>query len=215
LLVTDQAVDLKNFPETLEHVLARTRPETDLYVFSNVSMDTLDYTGPEVNLGSKGVLLGLGSPVRDLPRQFIAPDPPRGMRGGGAFCPGCLVVGGPSWSEEPEAAARFASHPALADWPMVVLTDDPARALASPINFLWTTFTRFEPAADIHAAGVEVKRHHLSYTSPLVIDARVKPPYPDELFCDPDTAELVTRRWLEYFPDGKVEMGDSDRGHLD
>ena len=54
LLVTDRAVDLKDFPRTLEHVLERTRPETDLYVFSNVSMDTLDYTGPEVNLGSKG-----------------------------------------------------------------------------------------------------------------------------------------------------------------
>jgi 3-polyprenyl-4-hydroxybenzoate decarboxylase len=125
------------------------------------------------------------------------------------------VVGGPSWSAEPGAAARFANHPGFAEWPLVVLTDDPERALASPINFLWTTFTRFEPAADIHAARVEVKRHHLSYTSPLVIDARMKPPYPDELFCDPDTADLVTRRWHEYFPDGGVEMGDSDRGHLD
>ena len=27
-------------------------------------------------------------------------------------------------------------------------------------------------------------------------------------------AALVTRRWREYFPSG-VEMGDSDRGHLD
>ena len=49
LLVTDRDVDLRDFPRTLEHVLARTNPETDLYVFSNVSMDTLDYTGPEVN----------------------------------------------------------------------------------------------------------------------------------------------------------------------
>ena len=60
LLVTDQAVDLKDFPATLEHILARTHPETDLYVFSNLSMDTLDYSGPEVNKGSKGVWLGLG-----------------------------------------------------------------------------------------------------------------------------------------------------------
>ena len=69
--------------------------------------------------------------------------------------------------------------------------------------------------ADIHAASTEVKRHHLSYTSPIVIDARVKPPYPDELFCDSDTAALVTRRWGEYFAGGGVEMGDSDKGHLD
>jgi hypothetical protein len=25
----------------------------------------------------------------------------------------------------------------------------------------------------------------------------------------------VNDRWKEYFPDGKVEMGDSDMGHLD
>ncbi len=215
LLVTDREVDLRDFPRTLEHVLERTRPETDLYVFSNLSMDTLDYTGPEVNLGSKGVLLGLGDPVRGLPREFEATEMPHGVTEVLPFCGGCLVVGGPSWREEPEAASRLARHLAFTDWPLVVLTDEPQRAAASSVNFLWTTFTRFEPAADIHAASTEVKRHHLSYTSPIVIDARVKPPYPDELFCDPDTAALVTRRWSEYFPGGGVEMGDSDKGHLD
>ena len=33
-------------------------------------MDTLDYTGPAVNEGSKGVWLGLGDPVRELPRRL-------------------------------------------------------------------------------------------------------------------------------------------------
>ena len=72
LLLTDRLVDLKDFRATLEHVLARTNPQTDLYVFSNLSMDTLDYTGPVVNEGSKGVWLGLGDPVRELPREFRA-----------------------------------------------------------------------------------------------------------------------------------------------
>jgi 3-polyprenyl-4-hydroxybenzoate decarboxylase len=48
----------------LEHVLERFRPETDLFVFSNVSMDTLDYTSGKVNEGSKAIMLGLGEPVR-------------------------------------------------------------------------------------------------------------------------------------------------------
>ena len=74
ILLTDRVVDLKDFRATLEHVLARTNPQTDLYVFSNLSMDTLDYTGPVVNEGSKGVWLGLGDPVRELPRQFCAVD---------------------------------------------------------------------------------------------------------------------------------------------
>jgi len=215
LLVTDQPVDLKDFRATLEHVLARTNPETDLYVFSNLSMDTLDYTGPAVNLGSKGVWLGLGDPVRDLPGEFSASELPRGIRDVRVFCRGCLVVGGPSSSDDPTAAARIAAHDAFTDWPLVVLTDEPARAARSAMNFLWTTFTRFEPAADIYAASTRVARNHLVRTPPIVIDARLAPSFPAELSCDPDVAATVSDRWSQYFPDGGVEMGDAERGHLD
>jgi UbiD family decarboxylase len=215
LLVTDRAVDLKNFRATLEHVLARTRPETDLYVFANLSMDTLDYSGPEVNKGSKGVWLGLGEPVRELPRAFSAADLPRGTDDVRLFCGGCVVVNGPAYADEPDAAARIAAHPAFSGWPLVVLSDEPARAVRSEMNFLWTTFTRFEPAADIHAAATRIVRNHLSYSGPIVIDARMKPWYPREVSCRPDVAATVSARWREYFPSGGVEMGDSERGHLD
>ena len=96
-----------------------------------------------------------------------------------------------------------------------MVTDEPRRAAASPVNFLWTTVTRFEPAADLHAATVEVTRNHVAFGAPVVVDARVKPGFPDELFADPETAATVERRWREYFPGGGVEMGDSDRAHLD
>lgn len=214
LLVTDRPVDLHDGRAVLQHLLERTRPETDLYVLSNVSMDTLDYTGPEVNLGSKGIWLGLGDPVRTLPRQFSAAELPSGTGQVEVFCAGCVVVDAPTWAEDRDAAARIASHPSFRDWPLVVVSDEPGRAVASTVNFLWTTFTRFEPAADLHAAATRVARHHLSYTPPVVIDARVKPWYPGEVHCDPDTAARVTRRWSEYFPGGGVEMGDSERGHL-
>ena len=215
LLVVDRPVDLKDFRAVLTHVLERTRPETDLFVLSNLSMDTLDYTGPTVNEGSKGVWLGLGDPVRDLPRELDAETLPEGIDEVHVFCPGCLVVGGPAKIEDAGAAARFAAHPSFAGWPLIVVTDEPRRAAASPINFLWTTFTRFEPAADLHAARTEVTRNHVAYTAPIVLDARLHPGFPGELFCDPDVYETVNRRWTEYFPAGGVEMGDSDLGHLD
>jgi 4-hydroxybenzoate decarboxylase subunit C len=216
LLVTDERVDLKDFRRTLEHVLARTNPETDLYLFSNLSMDTLDYSGPAVNEGSKGVWLGVGPPVRELPRVFqprvVPPPEVTDVR---VFCAGCLVVGGPSYAADRDAGARIAAHPAFAGWPLLVLSDEPRRAAASPMNFLWTTFTRFEPAADVHAAATRVVRHHLSYTAPVLLDARLKPWFPKELACDPETAATVTRRWREYFPEGGVEMGNSESAHLD
>jgi UbiD family decarboxylase len=216
LLLTDRAVNLKDFRATLEHVLARTDPRADLYVFSNLSMDTLDYTGPTVNEGSKGVWLGLGDPVRELPRAFApAQPPPPEVTDVRVFCGGCLALQGPRYADDAAAASRLAAHPAFEGWPLVVLTDDAARATRSEMNFLWTTFTRFEPAADIHAAASRVVRHHVIYEPPVLIDARMKPWYPDELSCRPDVAAQVTARWNEYFPADRVEMGDAERGHLD
>ena len=214
LLVLDRQVDLRDFESTLQHVLARTRPETDLFVISNLSMDTLDYTGPSVNEGSKGVWLGLGEPIRDLPAEFAAAELPVGVREVEVFCPGCLVVGAAPKAEDPQAAARIATAEVFSDWPLVVVSDEPRRAAASSMNFLWTTFTRFEPAADIHAGATRVVRNHLAYSFPIVVDARCQPGFPEELFCDPETAARVTRRWREYFPHG-VEMGDSESAHLD
>jgi UbiD family decarboxylase len=214
LLLTDQHVDLRNFTATLEHLLARTHPETDLYVFSNLSMDTLDYTGPAVNQGSKGVWLGLGDPVRQLPRTFTG-TPPRGVTDVRVFCPGCLIIGAASRRDDPEAPSRVAADNVFREWPLLVISEEPARAAASAMNFLWTTFTRFEPAADIHAAERRIVRNHIAYSGPIAIDARLKPGFPKELVCDERTADTVTRRWKEYFPLRNVAMGDSDRASLD
>jgi UbiD family decarboxylase len=212
LLLTDRPVELRDFTKTLEHVLARARFETDLYVLGNLSMDTLDYTGPSVNEGSKGVLLGLGDAVRELPGVFSGALP-SGFRSAVPFCKGCLCVDGPGHAAEPGAPQRLAQAEALASWPLVVLCDDAAKTAQSPIRFLWTTFTRFEPAADLHSKAMRVVRHQPSYTAPIVIDARMKASYPKELFTDEATKRLVSRRWREYFPGG-ADMGDSDAANL-
>jgi UbiD family decarboxylase len=222
LLLTDRPVDLRDFRATLAHVLERTRVETDLFVFGNLSMDTLDYTGPRVNEGSKAVWIGLGDPVRELPRTLDSAAPlPAGLTEAHVFCPGCLVLGADPRLPRAgnpdcdESLRRIAADPAFAEWPLLVLSDEARRAAASPINFLWTTFTRCEPAADLHAAGARVVRNQVSYSAPVLLDARTKLGFPAELTSSPAVAEQVTRRWSEYFPRGGVAMGDAERGHLD
>lgn len=198
LLLTDAAIDLRDFPSVLEHILARARWESDFFIFANTSMDTLDYTSGKVNQGSKAILMGLGDPVRDLPREFHG-ELPTGISGAEVFCGGCLVVQGKSYDEDKHQAARLAHQSAFADWPLIVLHDD-AGIANSTTDFLWSTWTRFEPAGDIYTHEANVVRHHLSYRSPIVIDARKKPSLPDELVVRDDIAELVDRRWREYFP---------------
>ena len=198
LLLVDRPMDLTHFSKVFEYVLERADFRTDLYIFSNTSMDTLDYSGPKINHGSKGLLVGCGAPIRQLPREFHG-ELPRGVRKAVPFCCGCLVVEGSSFEAEPDLATRVAQASAFSQWPLVVLVDDCAKATRDESAFLWTTFTRFEPAADMYASKTEVARHHLSYTPPVVIDARMKPWYPPEVECDDKTQALVDKRWSEYF----------------
>src|ERR671926_205318 len=111
LLLTDTPQDLRDFPRLLEHVLARFRPETDLFIFSNVSMDTLDYTSGTVNRGSKAVMLGLGDAVRQLPREFKG-ELPGWIARAEVFCGGCLVLQGESFARDETLATRVAHETA-------------------------------------------------------------------------------------------------------
>jgi len=214
LMLSDQPVDLRDFPAFLSHILERVAPETDLYIFSDLSMDTLDYTGPEINRGSKGVLLGMGDARRKLGMDVPFSSHPGGVIDARIYCPGCLVVEAEPFSTDAGLPARLAKNSDLADWPLVVIVDDLAKTVGSDSAFLWTVFTRFEPAADLltgrRRGGDDIRR-----AFPFIIDARMKTSYPAELFCDEATAELVSRRWKEYFPGNTVQMGDSDRGNLD
>ena len=114
-------------------------------------MDSLDYAGPKVNEGSKGVLLGLGEAVRDLPSEFRGPLP-AGATAAAVFAPGALVVQGPAFEADRDFADRLAADPAVAAWPLVVLAEDAAATAKDTRAFLWRVFTRFEPAADVHGA---------------------------------------------------------------
>jgi UbiD family decarboxylase len=198
LILTDALIDLRDFRGLLEHVLARARWERDFFIFANTSMDTLDYTSGKINEGSKAILMGLGEAVRELPREFRG-ELPSGVAQAEVFCGGCLVLEGQPYRDEPGQGRRLAADLRLAEWPLVILHDDAAVAQSSP-DFLWSTWTRFEPAADIYTAEAEVVRHHLAYKHPIVIDARKKPSLPEELIVRDDIAKLVDGRWREYFP---------------
>ncbi|MDR0310336.1 MAG: UbiD family decarboxylase, partial [Acidobacteriota bacterium] len=53
LMLTDAPLDLRKFRPLLHHILERADFATDLFIFSPVSQDTLDYTGGKMNEGSK------------------------------------------------------------------------------------------------------------------------------------------------------------------
>lgn len=198
LMITDQPVDLANFSQLFEAVLERFDPRQDLFIFNKTSNDTLDYTGLRLNHGSKAVLAGVGEPIRQLPRTYEGGSI-AGIRDARPYCGGCLVVSGASFTEDPELPERLLKQAKaqLSGWPVIIVADD-ASVADKQSSFLWSVFTRFNPATDIYA-DAEVRHHHLSYELPLVIDARMKPGYPDELVPREDIVKLVDSRWKEYF----------------
>lgn len=168
-----------------------------MIVLGRTAMDTLDYTGPMVNKGSKALFLGVGEKRRELPTSFDSPLP-AGIVAARPFSPGCLVVAGKPYAEYEGQASAIAKESVFASWPLVVLVDDLEEATASTELFLWTVFTRFEPAGDLAARSMVTERFHVALEPPLVFDARMRPTYPEVMEVDRATRELVDRRWDEY-----------------
>ena len=201
LLLTDVPLDLKDFRTLLENVLARFEPESDLVIFHETSMDTLDYTGRRLNHGSKAVMLGLGERKRNLPGEYTQGQSqlPSGTHAAKVFCPGCLMLTGPRFEEKPEWAESIIqdlNFESFNEWPLIILVDDLDLATTAA-GFLWQVFTRFDPAHDIYAQS-ELRHHRIIYHGPIVIDARMKPDYPEEVIPLDETVKLVNHRWKEY-----------------
>lgn len=197
LMLTDQPIDLSRFDVLMETILERFKPGTDLFVFDETSHDTLDYTSGKLNHGSKAVMLGVGDPIRTLPSSYTE-GPIEEIGDARPYCRGCLLVSGAAYAAEPELPERLLRRLSErgTEWPLVILVDN-ASIAAQQKSFLWTVFTRFNPADDIYANS-DIRKHHFGYKLPIVIDARMKPGYPDELFPREDIVKLVDNRWNEY-----------------
>lgn len=200
LLITDGDIDITDFSKLWPHILERVHWDQDLFVFANVSQDTLDYTGPSVNKGSKAMLMGLGQKKRrDLPRSFSGALPPD-CKKPKVFLPGTMVVEGVPYAASPNLAMRIAECADLREWPCILLVDNTDNATCSMQEFLWTFFTRFEPAADIHGSSITVARFHVGLKPPIVFDCRMKPWYTDVLEVDAATKSLVDGKISRILP---------------
>jgi 4-hydroxy-3-polyprenylbenzoate decarboxylase len=185
----------------LAHLLARVDWRRDCHFHTETTIDTLDYSGHGFNAGSKLVVAARGPAVRPLPTQLPSGGIalPTGFRNLRVCLPGVVAVEGPGieprprleaendaaiWRSTAEApwahdvtrltAAIETRHP-LSEFPLIVVVDDADFAASSLENFLWLTFTRSNPAADVHGVGADIRHKHWGCRGPLVIDARLKP----------------------------------------
>jgi 4-hydroxy-3-polyprenylbenzoate decarboxylase len=95
--------------------------------------------------------------------------------------------------EDPDVARLCESlgEVPLPGFPLVTVVDDSDFAARNLGNWLWATFTRSDPANDVHGAGAFVERKHWGFRGPVVIDARLKPHMPPPLEEDPAVTKRV------------------------
>jgi 4-hydroxy-3-polyprenylbenzoate decarboxylase len=193
----DPSLDAHDIERFLKHVLERVDWRRDLHFQTETTIDTLDYSGSALNEGSKVVIAAVGPPRRELPRElppgFSLPTDldwqnPR------VALPGVLVVeSGPKSEDQGPLANELGPWTldlGLNAFPLIVLVDDSEFASRTLNNFLWVTFTRSNPAADVHGVGAFIEQKHWGCRGSLVIDARIKQHHAAPLVEDP----AVTRR---------------------
>jgi 4-hydroxy-3-polyprenylbenzoate decarboxylase len=195
-------LDIHDIPAFLRHVLERVDWRTDAHFQTATTIDTLDYSGTGLNEGSKVVVAAAGPARRELPATL--PDGfrlPPGFTEPRVCMPGILAIafeasGGrqpPDATED--AIVRFveAYRPTdpINSFPLVVLVDDSDFTSATLNNFLWVTFTRSNPAADIHGIDAGARQKHWGCDGSLIIDARIKPHHAPPLEEDKDVSRRV------------------------
>ncbi len=190
----DPQLDLHDIEAFFRHLLVRVDWRRDLHFQTRTTIDTLDYSGTGLNAGSKLVIAAAGAPRRELatetppaihlPPGFVAPT---------LALPGALVITAPRYENDAGAIITFLREArGFGDSILlVVLVDDCEFTARTLNNFLWVTFTRSNPAADVQGFGEFLDQKHWGCTGPLVIDARIKPRHAPPLVEDPKVTARV------------------------
>jgi 4-hydroxy-3-polyprenylbenzoate decarboxylase len=189
-------LDIYDVPAFFRHWLERIDWTSDLHFHTRTTIDTLDYSGHGLNQGSKVVMAAAGAKRTELPHELGSgirlPD---GFADPRLALPGILVVQGPKFDPDGDQLRTFclsgsSEHPIRA-FPLIVVVDDSAFTARNLRNFLWVTFTRSNPAADIEGIDSFVDQKHWGCRGPLVIDARIKPQHAPPLLDDPEIERRV------------------------
>jgi 4-hydroxy-3-polyprenylbenzoate decarboxylase len=197
LFIANQADDpklsLHDIPAFFRHILERADWTRDLHFQTETTIDTLDYSGSSLNAGSKVVIAAAGPPrfklATEIPSNLQLAD---GFKNPRLVLPGVVAIEGPKFTDSahPQSAIRIPQSE-IAPLRLLVIVDDANFVAESLRNFLWVTFTRANPAVDIHGIDSFTENKHWGCRGPLIIDARLKPHHAPPLVEDPDVSRRI------------------------
>lgn len=175
-------LDIHDIPAFFQHMLERVDWQRDLHFQTCTTIDTLDYSGDALNQGSKLVIACVGPAKRTLARTLPAElSLPEGFSAPRLVLPGVVAVEARSDASVHEICERL---PLDERFPLITLVDDSEFTARHLRNWLWETFTRSNPAADVHGVDSFTHNKHWGCRGSLVIDARTKPHHAPPLLDD-------------------------------
>ena len=164
-------VDVNDEKAYFTHFLERVDWKRDLHFQTKTTIDTLDYSGDDLNKGSKLVLAAAGDVKRKLIKDISYLTLSKNILNARIVSAGNLVVEGNGSIEDLVISLESHSLDGIA---LITIVDDAIFTAEDFSNWLWVTFTRSNPANDMHGLNSQIINKHFSCTIP-VIDARIKP----------------------------------------
>jgi len=193
-------LDAHNIVQFMQHILQRIDLSRDLHFYTKTTIDTLDYSGSDLNAGSKVAVAVAGAVKRELwkelPSDFNLPRPFQNFK---MVMPGILAVEAPKYintgetDKEIDVLNQSLKNEDLNGLPLMILCDDAGFTAENINNFVWVTFTRSNPSHDIYGINAFTEHKHWGCRGPLIIDARIKPHHAPPLIKDPAIEKLVDK----------------------
>ncbi len=199
MIVVDHDVNVRDFKQVSHALWQSLDASSGIHLLSPTAQDTLDFTGPSMNTGSKLILLGTRGhrpPLRLAPPPIPASVHPQILSMvavGEAF----LVAQVPPDANKTAIREALAAHPATHPYLFHVLVS-PDVPLTDLRMILWGWFTRFDPLLDLHPAQRQIVGNRLVLQFPIAIDATWKPGYRQPVAFDPDHERRVNENWARY-----------------
>ncbi len=173
---SDAALDTHNELAFFKHILERMDFSRDLHFYTNTTIDTLDYSGENLNSGSKLVLAAYGDPIRTLAKSI--PEAIQNLNADAhLIMPGVIALNAAKINTSLLQTILNGLGTELLESlgvAMLVLTEDAKWMASNMQNFLWAAFTRANPSHDIDGVDAFVKNKHWGCKGPLIIDATIK-----------------------------------------
>jgi 4-hydroxy-3-polyprenylbenzoate decarboxylase len=177
-----------NIKDYFIHVLERIDFTRDIHFYTRTTIDTLDYSGTDINSGSKVVFAAAGNKIRTLATEITNLNLPDCFYKPTLVLPGVLAIQGNKYTDKITAEIEIEKLNTLFStdnvFPLIIICDDSEFTSHNLTNFLWVTFTRSNPSHDIYGINSFIENKHWGCKNSLIIDARVKPHHAPPLIKD-------------------------------